>query len=170
MTICTWILSVWLCPSGWVQTRAWCPGKCSAQNFSPSSCARSTVKPLSWAVPWVKADDIVVALYILPFSGSCRSGDWSAYRQRQNPPRHSSERICGSPTLGMSRPSASRVGFMVNSSCSNVRYFSACPVVGIFRADMFEVSPTASPTFCKTSNFKAARSAAAPRTSFSSPR
>ena len=27
-----------------------------------------------------------------------------------------------------------------------------------------------SPTFCKTSNFKAARSAAAPRTSFSSPR
>lgn len=29
------------------QTRAWCPGKCSAQNFSPNSCARSAVKPLS---------------------------------------------------------------------------------------------------------------------------
>ena len=22
---------LWLCPSGWVQTRAWCPGKCSLQ-------------------------------------------------------------------------------------------------------------------------------------------
>ena len=31
MTICTWILPLWLCPSGWVQTRAWCPGKCSLQ-------------------------------------------------------------------------------------------------------------------------------------------
>src|SRR5574344_1333025 len=35
--------------SGWVHTRAWWPGKCSAQNFSPNACARSTVKPLSTA-------------------------------------------------------------------------------------------------------------------------
>ena len=41
------INSLWLWPSGWVHTRAWWPGKCSAQNFSPNSCARSTVKPLS---------------------------------------------------------------------------------------------------------------------------
>ena len=41
------LLPLWLCPSGWVQTMAWCPGKCSAQNFSPNACARSTVKPLS---------------------------------------------------------------------------------------------------------------------------
>ena len=27
--------------------KGWCPGKCSLQNCSPSSCARSTVKPLS---------------------------------------------------------------------------------------------------------------------------
>jgi predicted phage replisome organizer len=47
LMICTWILPLWLCPSGWVQTKAWCPGKCSLQNCSPSSCARSTVKPLS---------------------------------------------------------------------------------------------------------------------------
>ncbi len=67
MTICTWILPLWLCPSGWVQTKAWCPGKCSLQNCSPSSCARSTVKPLSVPVPWVKADDIVVAFHIFPF-------------------------------------------------------------------------------------------------------
>ena len=47
MTICTWIFPLWLCPSGWVQIRAWCPGKCALQNCSPSSCARSVVKPLS---------------------------------------------------------------------------------------------------------------------------
>ena len=39
----------WLCPSGWVHTNAWCPGKCSLQNCSPNACARSTVKPLSGA-------------------------------------------------------------------------------------------------------------------------
>ena len=67
MTICTWIFPVWLCPSGWVQTRAWCPGKCSAQNFSPSCLRPVYGQAVVRAVPWVKADDVVVALYVLPF-------------------------------------------------------------------------------------------------------
>ena len=43
------ILPLWLCPSGWVQTRAWCPGNCAAANSMPSACALSTVK--SFSVP-----------------------------------------------------------------------------------------------------------------------
>ena len=47
LCVCTWIFPLRLCPSGWVHTRAWWPGKCSLQNCSPNACARSTVKPLS---------------------------------------------------------------------------------------------------------------------------
>lgn len=47
--VTAWILPLWLCPSGWVQTMAWCPGNCFRQNSSPNACARSTVKPLSTA-------------------------------------------------------------------------------------------------------------------------
>ncbi len=78
------------------------------------------------SVPWVKADNIVVDFLHLPVFGSCHSGDWSAYRQRQNLPRRSSAWLFGSPH-GASRPFSSRVGFMVNSSCSKVRYCSAAP-------------------------------------------
>ena len=52
------------------------------------------------AVPWVKADDIVVALSRPPAAGSSHSGDWNAYRQRQNPPRRSSAWTAGSPRGG----------------------------------------------------------------------
>ena len=66
MTICTWMLPLWLCPSGWVQTRAWWPGKCSSQNLLPQRLrpvyGQAVVRP----VPWVKADDIVVAFHIFP--------------------------------------------------------------------------------------------------------
>ncbi len=72
-------------------------------------------------VPWVKADDIVVAFHIFPFLVFLHSGDWLAYRQRRNLRRRSSGKKCGNPPSVSSRPFSSRVGFMVNSSCSNVR-------------------------------------------------
>ncbi len=65
MTICTWILPLWLCPSGWVQIRAWCPGKCSAELLAQllrPVYGQAVVR----SVPWVKADDIVVAFHIFP--------------------------------------------------------------------------------------------------------
>ncbi len=47
----TVMLPLWLCPSGWVHTRAWCPGKCSLQNCSPNCCARSTDSPWDFSFP-----------------------------------------------------------------------------------------------------------------------
>ena len=45
------MLPLWLCPSGRVHTRAWCPGKCSLQNCSPNCCARSTDSPWDFSFP-----------------------------------------------------------------------------------------------------------------------
>ena len=55
MTIWTWMLPLWLWPSGWVQTRAWCPGNCSAQNRSPNAWALSIVRP--WSGPSLGSKD-----------------------------------------------------------------------------------------------------------------
>ena len=77
-------------------------------------------------VPWVKADDIVVAFHIfpplvLPIAEICphtRNGKiLPAAVQR------------GQPVVlaGISLPVSSRTGFMVNSSCSKSRYCSAAP-------------------------------------------
>ena len=107
----------------------------------------------------------MVAFHIFPFLVLARIGDLPAYRQRQNLPRRSSAWLFGNPPASISRPASSRVGFMVNSSCSNVRYGFRCAIVGIFRADMFECCQQRHPPFCKTSNFKAARSEIAARTS-----
>ena len=144
---------------------AWCPGKCSVQNSSPNACARSTVKPLSVRVPWVKADDIVVAFHIFPFLVFPIAEIGSHTGNGKILARRSSAWQCDSPPSSISRPFSSRVGFMVNSSCSKVRYCFGCAIVGIFRADMFECCQQRHPPFCKTSNFKAARSEMAARTS-----
>ena len=65
------------------------------------------------AVTGGKADDVVVALYVLPFL---------VFSVAEICPHTGDCKI-----LGIKCPSASRVGFMVNSSCSNKRYFSASP-------------------------------------------
>ena len=52
------------------------------------------------AVPWVKADDIVVAFYIFPPPDFSHSGDWSADRTNGNPRRRSSAWTSDNPHGG----------------------------------------------------------------------
>ncbi len=88
------------------------------------------------AVPWVKADDIVVTFHIFPplvflIAEICpHTGNGKilpAAVQR------------GQPVVlaGISLPVSSRTGFMVNSSCSKQVLFGGS-VVGVFRVDMLE--------------------------------
>ena len=45
---------------------AWCPGNCFRQNSSPNACAPVYGQTVVHRVPWVKADNVVVAFYIFP--------------------------------------------------------------------------------------------------------
>ena len=59
------MLPLWLCPSGWVQTRAWWPGKCSLQNCSPNACARSTAVSYTHLVPNIVLDALNVGMLMM---------------------------------------------------------------------------------------------------------
>lgn len=97
------------------------PAKLLAQLLRPVNS-----QAVVWVVTGVKADDVVMALYVLPllvfFIAEIRphTGNgkiFSAAVQRGN-------------TVICSRyqpPVCVKDGLMVNSSCSNVRYFSASP-------------------------------------------
>ena len=71
-------------------------------------------------VPWVKADDIVVAFHIFPFLVFliAEIGSHTGNGEILVPAVKGRNAVI---LLGISRPFSSRVGFMVNSSCSNVR-------------------------------------------------
>ena len=72
------------------------------------------------SVPWVKADDIVVGFHIFPFlvlaiaEIGAQTGNSKIFFAAV-------QRGKAVASRGTSRPFSSRVGFMVNSSCSNVR-------------------------------------------------
>ena len=67
MTICTWIFPLWLCPSGWVQIRGLVSGEMLLAELLAQLLRPVYGQAVVCPVPWVKADDIVVAFHIFPF-------------------------------------------------------------------------------------------------------
>ena len=108
------------------------PAKFLAQRLRPVGC-----QAVVCAVPWVEADDIVVALYVLPFlvfpiaeicphTGDSKiiapavQGRYAVVLPRYQPPGFIKDRLHGKLVM------------------LEQQIFFGCPVVCIFRAEMFE--------------------------------